>query len=71
MVSQDTFIFNENILENIRYGKLDATEAEVRESAVAAQADQFIQNLPHGYHTVVGERVYRLSGGQRQRLALA
>jgi len=71
VVSQDTFIFNESILENIRYGKLDATEAEVRESAVAAQADQFIQNLPNGYHTVVGERGYRLSGGQRQRLALA
>ncbi len=71
VVSQDTFIFNASILENIRYGKLDATEAEVRESAIAAQADQFIQNLPNGYHTIVGERGYRLSGGQRQRLALA
>jgi len=71
VVSQDTFIFNESILENIRYGKPDATEAQVRESAIAAQADQFIQQLPNGYHTVVGERGYRLSGGQRQRLALA
>ena len=71
VVSQDTFIFNASISENIRYGKLDATEAEVRESAIAAQADQFIQALPHGYHTVVGERGYRLSGGQRQRLTLA
>ncbi|MFW6316775.1 MAG: ABC transporter ATP-binding protein [Cyanobacteriota bacterium] len=71
VVSQDTFIFNASISENIRYGKLDATEAEVRESAIAAQADQFIQALPHGYHTVLGERGYRLSGGQRQRLTLA
>jgi len=70
VVSQDTFIFNESILENIRYGKPDATEAQVKESAIAAQADRFVQQLPNGY-TVVGERGYRLSGGQRQRLALA
>jgi ATP-binding cassette subfamily B protein/subfamily B ATP-binding cassette protein MsbA len=63
VVSQDTFIFNESILENIRYGKPDATEAQVRESAIAAQADRFIEQLPNGYHTVVGERGYRLSGG--------
>jgi len=71
LVSQDSFMFNETILENIRYGQLQATEAEVREAAKAAQADQFIQLLPQGYYTVVGERGYRLSGGQRQRLALA
>ncbi|MGB2926667.1 MAG: ABC transporter ATP-binding protein [Limnothrix sp.] len=71
VVSQDTFIFNESILENIRYGNLNASEQEVRDAAIAAQADQFINELPDGYSTVVGERGYRLSGGQRQRLALA
>jgi len=71
VVSQDTFMFNNTILENIRYGRPEATEAEVREAAVAAQADQFIQAMPKSYQTVVGERGYRLSGGQRQRLALA
>ncbi|AFY36522.1 Xenobiotic-transporting ATPase [[Leptolyngbya] sp. PCC 7376] len=71
VVSQDTFIFNESILENIRYGNLNASEKEVRDAAIAAQANQFINELPDGYSTVVGERGYRLSGGQRQRLALA
>ncbi|MFW6296701.1 MAG: ABC transporter ATP-binding protein [Halothece sp.] len=71
VVSQDTFIFNAPIIENIRYGKPEATETEVIEAAKAAQAHEFIMALPQGYETVVGERGYRLSGGQRQRLALA
>ena len=71
VVSQDTFIFNQPILENIRYGKPEATEREVIEAAKDAQAHEFILALPEEYHTVVGERGYRLSGGQRQRLALA
>lgn len=52
MVNQRTFICNESILENIRYGKPNATEVKVRESAIAAQADRFIQQLPNGYHNV-------------------
>ncbi|WP_435184076.1 ABC transporter ATP-binding protein [Cylindrospermopsis raciborskii G7] len=71
VVSQDTFIFNQSILENIRYGMTNATDEQVLEAARVAQADQFIQLLPKGYETVVGERGYRLSGGQRQRVALA
>lgn len=71
VVSQDTFIFNQSILENIRYGIPEATDTEVWEAARLAQADKFIQVMPQGYDTVVGERGYRLSGGQRQRIALA
>lgn len=71
VVSQDTFIFNQSILENIRYGLPQATDAEVREAASQAQAQNFIESMPHGYETIVGERGYRLSGGQRQRIALA
>ncbi len=71
VVSQDTFIFNESILENIRLGRAAASDDEVLAAARAAQAHHFIQALSEGYSTVVGERGYRLSGGQRQRLALA
>lgn len=71
VVSQDTFIFNQPIIENIRYGKPDATEQEVMQAAKDAQAHDFIEALPNGYDTIVGERGYRLSGGQRQRVALA
>lgn len=71
VVSQDTFIFNCSILDNLRYGYLQASDEVVIEAAKAAQAHQFILELPDGYETVVGERGYRLSGGQRQRLALA
>jgi ATP-binding cassette subfamily B protein/subfamily B ATP-binding cassette protein MsbA len=71
VVGQDTFIFNQSILENIRYGLPQATADEVRDAAHLAQADGFISSLPQGYDTVVGERGYRLSGGQRQRIALA
>jgi ATP-binding cassette subfamily B protein/subfamily B ATP-binding cassette protein MsbA len=71
VVSQDTFLFNASILDNIRFTCPIATDEAVITAAQAAQADGFIQDLPLGYDTVVGERGYRLSGGQRQRLALA
>jgi ATP-binding cassette subfamily B protein len=71
IVPQDTVIFSANALENIRYGKPGATEAEVVAAARAAQAHEFIERLPDGYQTFLGERGVRLSGGQRQRLAIA
>ncbi|MBD2081297.1 ABC transporter ATP-binding protein/permease [Leptolyngbya sp. FACHB-17] len=71
VVSQDTFIFNSSILDNLRHGAPEATPEAVIEAAKAAQAHHFIVEMPEGYDTIVGERGYRLSGGQRQRLALA
>jgi ATP-binding cassette, subfamily B, bacterial MsbA len=71
IVPQDPQLFRASVAENIRYGRLDATDAEVRAAAVEANADEFIQTLPEGYATEVGERGYRLSGGQRQRIAIA
>ncbi|CZR00022.1 MAG: ABC transporter ATP-binding protein [Trichococcus flocculiformis] len=68
---QDTFIFSGTILENIRYGKLDATEEEVIAAAKVVRAHDFIQNLKDGYHTVVEERGSTLSAGQRQLLSFA
>jgi ATP-binding cassette subfamily B protein len=64
-------IFSTSALENIRYGKPGASDAEVQAAAVAAFADEFIVQLPEGYHTFLGERGVRLSGGQRQRIAIA
>jgi ATP-binding cassette, subfamily B, bacterial MsbA len=71
VVSQDTFLFNATIAENIAYGVPDASEADIVAACVAAQCAGFIGALPDGYNTLVGERGYRLSGGQRQRLSLA
>lgn len=71
VVSQDTFVFNDSVLENLRYGRSEASQSEVINAAKLAQAHDFIMALPSGYDTVVGERGHRLSGGQRQRLALA
>ncbi|HMO01188.1 MAG TPA: ABC transporter ATP-binding protein [Miltoncostaeaceae bacterium] len=71
MVSQDPFLFSTTVRENIAYGRPDATEDEIRRAAGMARADGFIQALPDGYDTVVGERGLTLSGGQRQRLAIA
>ncbi len=71
VVSQDVQLFQRSVMENIRYGRPDATDAEVRAAAEAAEADSFIRKLPQGYATLVGERGLKLSGGQRQRLAIA
>lgn len=71
MVSQETFLFNSSIRENIAFGKLQVSEAEIVEAACAAHAHEFIAELPRGYETVIGDRGHRLSGGQRQRLAIA
>ncbi len=71
VVFQDTFVFNTTIRENLRYGRLDATDAEIEDAARQAEIHDFIMTLPAGYDTPVGERGGRLSGGQRQRLAIA
>lgn len=71
LVPQETLLFSGSIAENIRYGRPDATEAEIEEAAKAANAHAFISAFAAGYHTVVGERGVKLSGGQRQRVAIA
>jgi ATP-binding cassette subfamily B protein len=71
IVPQDAVIFSSSALENIRYGKPDASDAEVKAAAQAAFAHEFITALPEGYDTFLGERGVRLSGGQRQRIAIA
>ena len=69
-VPQDTSLFHRSIRENIRYSNLNAKDSEVKQAAKLSQADEFINNLPHGYDTLVGERGVKLSGGQRQRIAI-
>ncbi|MCR5757070.1 MAG: lipid A export permease/ATP-binding protein MsbA [Selenomonas sp.] len=71
IVPQETMLFSTTVRENIRYGRLDATDEEVIEAAKAANADSFIRELPQGYDTPIGERGLNLSGGQRQRMAIA
>jgi ATP-binding cassette subfamily B protein/subfamily B ATP-binding cassette protein MsbA len=71
LVTQQTELFNETILHNIRYGRWDATEEEVFAAAKMARAHEFISNFPNGYNTIVGPNGQRVSGGQRQRIALA
>jgi ATP-binding cassette subfamily B protein len=71
LVPQETVLFDDTVAENIRYGRLDATDAEVKAAAAAAQAAGFIEALPEGYATRLGERGLSLSGGQRQRIAIA
>ena len=70
-VGQDTFLFHGTVSENITYGTFDAEEAAIVEAAKAAEAHEFITNLPDGYDTMVGERGVKLSGGQRQRVSIA
>jgi subfamily B ATP-binding cassette protein MsbA len=71
IVAQDTFLFNDTVANNIRYGKKDAKPDEIREAARNALAEEFILKMASGYDTLIGERGVRLSGGQRQRLAIA
>jgi subfamily B ATP-binding cassette protein MsbA len=71
LVTQETVLFNDTVRHNIAYGRLDASDAEIEEAARVAFAHDFIQELPNGYETIVGERGIFLSGGQRQRLAIA
>src|SRR3979411_2121606 len=71
MVPQDTVLFNDTIRYNIRYGRWDASDAEVEEAAQLAQIDSFIKMSPKGYETQVGERGLKLSGGEKQRVAIA
>lgn len=71
IVEQDVFLFDGTIAANIAYGKRHATEQQIREAARLANADEFIELLPHGYQALIGERGVKLSGGQRQRIAIA
>ncbi len=71
LVDQETFLFNDTIINNIRYGKTAATDAEVEVAARAAFAHDFIEEMPDGYATNIGDRGVRLSGGQRQRISIA
>jgi ATP-binding cassette subfamily B protein len=71
IVTQETYLFHDTIGNNLRYGRQDATQAEIVEAARAANIADFIASLPEGYDTIVGERGHKLSGGERQRLAIA
>jgi subfamily B ATP-binding cassette protein MsbA len=71
MVAQETFLFNDTVANNIRYGRPKAKDDEIREAARNALAEEFIERMSQGYDTVIGERGVKLSGGQRQRLAIA
>jgi ATP-binding cassette, subfamily B, multidrug efflux pump len=71
LVLQDTFLFSGTVMENIRYGKLDASDEQVMQAAQLAEADHFIRQLPMGYQTILSERGSNLSQGQRQQLAIA
>lgn len=71
VVPQEVYLFNMSVADNLRLAKLNATDNELIEVAKEAQADQFIQTLPHGYDTITGERGLRLSGGEKQRIAIA
>lgn len=70
-IPQEPLLFHRSILENIRYGRLTASDEEVMQAAAQAHCDEFIEMLPEGYHTIAGERGVKLSGGQRQRIAIA
>lgn len=71
IVPQDTVLFNDSIFENIRYGRPSASDAQVQQAIELAHLQDFIQSLPEGYHTQVGERGLKLSGGEKQRVAIA
>ncbi len=71
VVPQDISMFHRSILENVRYGRVDASDEEVLEAMAAARCNDFVEDLPDGIHTIVGDRGVKLSGGQRQRIAIA
>jgi ABC-type multidrug transport system fused ATPase/permease subunit len=71
VIAQDPFLFSATVRENIAFGQPDATDDDVMRAAQLAQASEFIETLPEGYDTVIGERGITLSGGQRQRIAIA
>ena len=71
MIAQDPFLFSATVRENLAFGRPEATDEEIEQAARLAQAHEFIERLPDGYDTVIGERGITLSGGQRQRLAIA
>lgn len=71
VVFQDVVLFNSSIMDNIRIGKRDATDEEVMQAASLAQCDEFVNKMPQGYHTIIGENGETLSGGERQRLSIA
>jgi ATP-binding cassette subfamily B protein len=71
VVPQDISLFHRSVMENIRYGRPDASDADVLQAAVAAKCRDFVEALPEGFATLVGERGVKLSGGQRQRIAIA
>jgi len=70
-VSQETVLFNDSVLTNIKYGRQTATEKDVMDAAKAANAHDFILKLPNGYNTIIGDRGHNISGGERQRLSIA
>src|SRR5690606_39175770 len=71
IITQDPSLFHRSFLENIRYGRLDASDEEVKEASRLAHCHEFINSLPQRYDTLVGEREVKLSGGQRQRISIA
>ena len=71
VIPQDTMLFNASIYENIKYGRLDASDEDIRKSVEQAFLNDFIESLPKGWDTIVGERGLKLSGGEKQRIAIA
>ena len=71
VVSQDTYMFHGSVIDNLRFARPDATEEQIRAAATAARIHDYLDSLPEGYETIVGERGYRFSGGEKQRLAIA
>ena len=71
IVTQETYLFNGTILENLRYAKIDATDEEIKQACKTASIDEFISSLPDGYNTTVGNRGLKLSGGEKQRISIA